>query len=359
MKIALSLPGLLLAAWAIPAACVAGDVVDSSDVLVPGGPFGTMRRVDSETLILPNADAVIRAQQQRTAREESRERAAAREEAAAPTVAITVPATEPEFGLPPAASMAPSSDAIPQTTTFEFPVDGEMTEFTRWGSGDKLIVLFNHTGVTISSGPDGKIRSMVDSMRRDIEGNLPAYAPLFAAGYSLVVWSYPHTPRLSREVGDLEKKPDLSGIASSVVEGIRKETGATEMVLVGNSMGGGVLLWDLDKISSMGGVRTLLISPTEYFMPSIDRLGDGLPNTVLIAIQPDRHLKSPEIKAWAAKHASRPEGLLEGDFDEFFNHLLIGHPGLTHEKLVSLIQQAAQPTDSGGLETTPTRQAGQ
>jgi hypothetical protein len=231
------------------------------------------------------------------------------------------------------------------TPTFQFPVDGEMTQFTRWGSGDKLIVFFNHNGV----------QTAVDSMPRDIEGDLPAYAPLFAAGYSLVVWSYPHTPRLSREVVDLEKKPDLSGIASSVVEGIRKETGATEMILVGNSMGAGVLLWDLDEISSLDGVRTLLISPTEYFMPSIDRLGDGLPNTVLIAIQPDRHLRSPEIKAWAAKHASRPEGMLEGDFDEYSSHLLIGHPGLTHEEVVPLIQQATQPTSSGGSDTTPTR----
>jgi len=113
MKIAPLLLGLLLVAWTAPATCAAGDVVESSDVLVPDGPFGTMRRVDSETLILPNAGAVMRAQQQRTAREESRERAAVRREVVAvPSAAIPVPATEPDLGLSPASPMAPSSDAI-------------------------------------------------------------------------------------------------------------------------------------------------------------------------------------------------------------------------------------------------------
>jgi len=34
------------------ASAPAQDVVEKSDVLVPTGPFGSMRRVDSETLIL-------------------------------------------------------------------------------------------------------------------------------------------------------------------------------------------------------------------------------------------------------------------------------------------------------------------
>ncbi len=276
-----------------------------------------------------------------------------------PSAQLTSTVPRPPLILP--RKIIPGSEAefartiASPTPTFQFPVDGEMTQFTRWGSGDKVIVFFNHNGVTISGGHDGKAKTTADSMPRDIEEDLPAYAPLFAAGYSLVVWSYPHTPQLSREVGDLEKKPDLSGIASSVVDGIRKETGATEMILVGNSMGAGVLLWDLDKISSLDGVRTLLISPTEYFMPSIDRLGDGLPNTVLIAIQPDRHLRSPEVKAWAAKHASRPEGMLDGDFDEYSSHLIIGYDRLTQAEVARLIQEAAQPTNSGGPEAAPTQ----
>jgi len=276
-----------------------------------------------------------------------------------PSAQLTSTVPRPPLILP--RKIIPGSEAefartiASPTPTFQFPVDGEMTQFTRWGSGDKVIVFFNHNGVTNSGGHDGKAKTTADSMPRDIEEDLPAYAPLFAAGYSLVVWSYPHTPQLSRKVGDLEKKPDLSGIASSVVDGIRKETGATEMILVGNSMGAGVLLWDLDKISSLDGVRTLLISPTEYFMPSIDRLGDGLPNTVLIAIQPDRHLRSPEVKAWAAKHASRPEGMLDGDFDEYSSHLIIGYDRLTQEEVARLIQEAAQPTNIGGPEAAPTQ----
>jgi hypothetical protein len=320
-----------------------------------------MRRVDSETLILPNADAVIRAQQQRTAREESRERAGARREVVTvPPAVIPVPATEPDFGRSPASPMAPWSDAASQTTTFKFPVDGEMTQFTRWGSGKKLVVFFNNNGVDFGPDDPGRLRPF-DKMPKNIEGALQAYTSLMDEGYSLVVWDYPFIPRFSRpfflEVSHLQQvegKPDFSGIASSVVEGIRKETGATEMILVGNSMGGGVLLWDLDKIASMDGVRTLLLSPTEFFMPPIDRLSGSLPNTTLISIAPDPYLQSPEFKAWAAKHASPPGGALEEDLGEDSNHLIIGRDRLTHKEVARLIQQAAQLTNRGGSDTAIT-----
>ena len=57
------------------------DVVEPSHVLVPDGIFHSMRKVDSETLILPDAAAVMRQQQRRTAVQETRERAVAQSEA--------------------------------------------------------------------------------------------------------------------------------------------------------------------------------------------------------------------------------------------------------------------------------------
>jgi len=266
----------------------------------------------------------------------------------------------PEDGI--AGSEAEQARRIPsQTTTFKFPVDGEMTQFTRWGSGKKLVIFFNNNAVDFGPDDPGRLRPF-DKMPKNIEGALQAYTSLMDEGYSLVVWDYPFIPRFSRpfflEVSDLqqvEAKPDFSGIASSVVEGIREETGATEMILVGNSMGGGVLLWDLDKIASMDGVRTLLLSPTEFFMPPIDRLSGPLPNTTLISIAPDPYLQSPEFKAWAAKHASPPGGALEEDLGEDSNHLIIGRDRLTHEEVARLVQQAAQSTNPGGSATAPTR----
>lgn len=231
----------------------------------------------------------------------------------------------------------------PPPTTFSFPVDGEMTQFTRWGSGDKLIVFFNNHGRG-DNGPDGRF----DMMPKEIERALHAYAPLLREGYSLVVWDYPDTgpgnmrfwrcAAVAWSVDMLDDKPDFSGIASSVVEGIRKETRASEMLLVGNSMGAGVLLWDLDKLSSMSGIRTLLVSPTEAFMPSPDQLSNDLSKTTLIALQPDHFLKDPKIKAWAAKHASPPEGTLKAGR----GHLIVGQ-NMTHDEVVRLIRMALQP----------------
>ena len=90
-------------------------------------------------------------------------------------------------------------------------------------------------------------------------------------------------------------------------------------------------------------------------MPSFDQLSNDLSKTTLIAIQPDSFLGSPEIKAWAAKHASPPGGALEEDLGEDSNHLIIGRDRLTHEEVARLIQQAAQPTNPGGSATAPTR----
>lgn len=260
-----------------------------------------------------------------------------------PSAPLTSTVPKPPLILP--RKIVPGSEAdlarriASLTTTFSFPVDGEMTKFTRWGSGDKLIVFFNNNGE--GEGPDGKF----DSMPKEIEGQLQAYTTLLDEGYSLVVWDYPRTPRLAREVGEMNKKPDLAGIAATVVEGIRKETGASEMLLVGNSMGAGVVLWDLDKIASIDGVRTLLISPTEFFMPSIDHLGDRMSNTTLIAIEPDPFLRSPEIMAWAAKHASPPGGILEADQGKYIGHLIIGMDRLTHQEVLRLIRKALQPAN--------------
>lgn len=78
--------------WCVGPAWASDDVAEQSRVVVPDGIFGGMRKVDSETLILPDAAAVMRRQQQRTAAQEARERAAQRA-AAAPVANASVSPT--------------------------------------------------------------------------------------------------------------------------------------------------------------------------------------------------------------------------------------------------------------------------
>jgi len=91
-------------------------VVEKSDVLVPDGIFGTMRKVDSETLILPEARAVIRREQRRTAIQESRARAEAERQAAVARVAAT-----PRVDAPANAETALVEESVQTVTTLEEP----------------------------------------------------------------------------------------------------------------------------------------------------------------------------------------------------------------------------------------------
>lgn len=86
-------------------------------------------------------------------------------------------------------------------------------------------------------------------------------------------------------------------------------------------------------------------------MPSFDQLSNDLSKTTLIALPSDSYLRNTKLTAWAAKHASPPGGNLKAES----GHLIIGQDMLTHEEVVRLIQQAAQPANSGGPEATPTR----
>jgi hypothetical protein len=90
----------------------AQDVVEKTDVVVPTGPFRSPRKVDSETLILPNAGAVLRAQQRRTAAQEARDRAAARAEAARELRAarpLPAPVAAPSIPVSPEAMLVEES----------------------------------------------------------------------------------------------------------------------------------------------------------------------------------------------------------------------------------------------------------
>jgi hypothetical protein len=105
-------PIALCLAFCTGIARAADDITEKTEVLVPDGILGSMRKVDSETLILPNASAVMRQQQQRTAARELRERAAQRAEAA-PLSAVT--GTQTTASTPAAAADDPEATLVEES----------------------------------------------------------------------------------------------------------------------------------------------------------------------------------------------------------------------------------------------------
>lgn len=100
------------------------DVAEKSDVLVPDGIFGTMRRVESETLVVPDPSAIMRAEERRAQAQEAREQRVESAEQEAPVIA-TQPAPDAGESAPatPSAAVEPAlveeDDAPPSLGTFE------------------------------------------------------------------------------------------------------------------------------------------------------------------------------------------------------------------------------------------------
>lgn len=189
-----------------------------------------------------------------------------------------------------------------EKTELDLTVCGLSVKVSRLGNGPVGVVFFGTSG----SG------MMMDS----VLSNTDAFAGLLPAKTSFFLWEYPESgpfkevrPAIDAYLdGDKDKlRPDFKGVASEVLAQIRKKTGLQEYLLIGNSLGAGVLLWDYEEISSDSKVSFLLISPTEAFMPPISKLGT-LKRTMLLSAtgrhnfvnepDPDPFLKGVEARAW-------------------------------------------------------------
>ncbi len=210
-------------------------------------------------------------------------------------------------------------------------VTGQDVSFQRWGKGDKAIVFFNHTG----------------PMNESIANEILAYGKLIRSGYSVFVWEYPKAAspfdkidevmRFGKKAGPL----DFSGVASAVVEQIRTKCGVKDVVLVGNSLGAGIVLWDYVKLAADPGVSFVLISPTELFSPAPATLGP-LKNGVMVANEDsDPFVESPEVKKWIAqnKHAQPLQHPLPTE-----GHLILGD-NLSSASASELIGLVPKPTN--------------
>lgn len=167
--------------------------------------------------------------------------------------------------------------------TFEITLSGEPVTVERYGTGPTAIIFFGYWPFTIK-----------ENLKWDYGSE---FASLLGNRYSMFLWDYPMDGPTDDQVfealfhfydslgeGDpFEKRPDLSGQATSVVTQILARTGLSDVCLVGNSFGAGALLWDFAALAKDPRKRFILISPTEVFMPPNPPLASPLPRTVLVA----------------------------------------------------------------------------
>jgi len=182
-----------------------------------------------------------------------------------------------------------------EVRNYKLSVAGANVALRRWGAGDKAIIFFNHSG----------------SMDQMVAQQITAFADLIEDGYSVCVWEYPRgfspfdkiDDALDDAVRGRRSKPlDFSGVASAVVEQVRSKCGVKDVILVGNSLGAGIILWDHDTLSADGETRIVLISPTEMFSPKPSKL-EPLKNGIMFANENrDSFVDSAAMKRWISKN---------------------------------------------------------
>lgn len=194
----------------------------------------------------------------------------------------------------------------------------------RYGAGDTGIIFFSNSG----------------DMAADIRKAMEFYEPLCEKGCSLFLWRYPESGPFAKvqeaisafRRDDKEQNVDFSGVASAVLEGIRKETGLRKFLLAGNSLGGGVILWDHASLAKDENLKFMLVAPTQVFMPDIDKIGP-MDNTALIAHRRgDDFVKDRKILSWIAANQSP----LTKEAESRDGHIIVGQD-LGHEQFASAI----------------------
>lgn len=187
-------------------------------------------------------------------------------------------------------------------TTFQIAVAGKQVTVNRLGKGPLGVIFFGHS--------DSK------KMNEDILASVKEFPGLLPDKCSYFLWEYPESAPFDQVKnaiyaylrGDKEKvRPDFSKIASSVVQQIQKKTGIKGLLLVGNSLGAGVILWDYKSLAADPKTKFLLISPTEAFMPPISTIGDLQRTQVLAATgvpSQDPFLQGEDASIWVRRHIS-------------------------------------------------------
>jgi hypothetical protein len=193
------------------------------------------------------------------------------------------------------------------TSKFQIDFNGAPIEVTRVGSGPVGVIFFGSTS--------NLIKRVIPDEKEKFRGLLPEKISFF-------LWDYPSegafkeidTALSAYEAGDEKKvRPDFTGVATGVLAEVRQKTGLKDFILVGNSLGVGVILWDYKQLVADPAVRFLLVSPTEAFMPPVSSLGK-LERTMLLASHGDKpengreiddYLKGKEARRWVESNLDR------------------------------------------------------
>ena len=167
---------------------------------------------------------------------------------------------------------------------------GGTVKIDLWGEAKRSVVFFNH------SGP----------MKDSIDRNMATYQAILESGWNIVTWNYPKEGVFNEVATTIQKWVQggtptllLKGYAPSLVKELSSKAGIEEFVLVGNSLGAGVVMSDAGDLSAC---RVLLISPTEMFLPPLDALKAIKSVTVVGHTTNDRFLRSKELCDWIQSH---------------------------------------------------------
>jgi len=200
---------------------------------------------------------------------------------------------------------APGTSAPASQSTFSLSIQNHPVEFERWGGGSVGIVFFGDSG-----GRLAKKLAQDQQTCRSLMGSdwscfimhgypaVPAYSGIVKALYTFGHIEQPEAGHNPEAFVPL----DFSGIASSVVSGLKKRTGLRKFLLVGVGMGAGVILWDYKLLENDTSVQFILIGPPEWDTPKSDNI-EGLRRTVLLTDPtPDYRVRDHRLLSWLASH---------------------------------------------------------
>jgi hypothetical protein len=219
---------------------------------------------------------------------------------------------------------AESSGSTGQPVSFEIELKEGKVTVERYGTGDTGIIFFSNSG----------------DMAADIRKAMEHYQPLCDKGCSLFLWRYPSSgpfADVNKAIDGFmtetsEGSLDFSGVATAVVDGIKKETGLQKFLLAGNSLGGGVILWDHASLAKDENLKFLLIAPTEVFMPDIDEIGPMDHTTLIAHRRGDDFIRDRKILSWIAGHQSP----LTKEAESRAGHIIVGRD-LSHEQFAAAL----------------------
>lgn len=237
----------------------------------------------------------------------------------------------------------------PNGTKFEIPVAGQNVAVIQIGTGPIGVIIFGHTGVS--------------QMNTYLLDNFEWLENLATEKCTFFLWKYPKSAPFDQinatletyRAGDHSVRLAFPGIATEVVSQIQQHSGLNQFLVIGNSLGTGLVIWDYSQLVENKSLSFLLISPTEAFLPPLESVvpfsrtmligSKGLVSDTGEIYARDPWLKGDEALNWVSARRNDPIGdlITAGQADS---------PRETRTSPDGRIQKLARSLDfSGGHKT--------